>query len=229
LIAQAGNEGSGGGDEYTLDFIKIAVNEIYPWLKENGDKLNPQVDADSFLKAIEPKNIESLPRVFESCDGSGQGREVEACYNGLTKRISISRALYPLELSNYAPKRGLIAHEIFRKMRIEGDSYEVTRQIPILASPGATLNYRECEMARKTMSSLIDSYIESFKLCYRIEQAGKTDGDLYKAQIATVRLLKSRFAAARMRCNNSCAEAASCNLTDLSDGCEYGKYPHRID
>ena len=128
----AGRE-SGGGDEYTMDFIRVATQIIYPWLVINGSKLSPKVDSADFLLAINPKKVASIDHVFESCDGSSMGREVEACYDAKSELTNLSRTRYPLKSDSLA-KFGLVSHEVFRKMGIEGDKYEVSRQISLLIS-----------------------------------------------------------------------------------------------
>ena len=135
-VADNGPGGTGGGDEYTLDFVQTATQQIYPWLKAHGNSLVPKVNADDFLMTTNPENIISEYQVFESCDGSNGGREVEACFNSITNKIHLSRTLYPLNIKNSSGKLGLVAHEIFRKMKLEGDKYEITRQLSIVAIPG---------------------------------------------------------------------------------------------
>lgn len=128
--AAQGTNSGGGGDLYTLDFVKTANQSVFPWLIKNGANLSPVVDANDFIQAVSPKDIASLEKVFESCDDTERGREVAACYNAQTNKIFLSRNLYPLNQDGPAKIR-LVAHEIFRKMGIEGDAYEVTKQISI--------------------------------------------------------------------------------------------------
>ncbi len=129
-FAQAGSGTSGGGDAYTLDFVQTATQFVYPWLVQNGAKLLPPVDPSTFLLSINPASIETLDRVYESCDETNSGREVQACYNSNTGKTYLSRNNYPVN-SNSPSKVGLVAHEIFRKMGIEGDGYEITKQMSI--------------------------------------------------------------------------------------------------
>ena len=130
--AQAGRE-SGGGDEFTLDFVRVATQIIYPWLVTKGSKLNPSVDSGDFLIAVNPKQLVSIEHVFESCDGSSRGREVEACFSSKDGFTYLSRTRYPLKNDSPA-KFGFISHEVFRKMGIEGNQYEISRQMSILTS-----------------------------------------------------------------------------------------------
>jgi len=128
-----GPGGTGGGDEYVLDFISVGYQEVYPWLVKNGSRLSPAVDAKVFLQQLSQYNIFSKDKVFEKCDGTQTGKEFQACYNKSTGKIMISRSLWPIKELNSPTKRGTVAHEVFRRMGIEGDKYEVTRQIPILS------------------------------------------------------------------------------------------------
>jgi hypothetical protein len=151
-IAQAAVaiSGSGnGGDEYALDFIKIATLDIYPCLQQYGDQFNPKVDADGFLKAVDPHSVASVAHVYESCvvvvrnrgqknqhlESVPQGardREVEACHDPQSNMIYLSRALYPVRVEQSLAKRGVIAHEIFRKLGLEGDDYQTSSQFEMI-------------------------------------------------------------------------------------------------
>ncbi len=135
----AGGE-TGGGDLFILDFTQTAREEIYPWIKEHGSQLTPPVNAESFLEAISPKDMISMDHVYESCDGSNSGREVDACYNEITKQTVISRTRYPIRMPTSPAKSALVAHEIFRKLKLEGDDYNVSRQMPILLLDPQTQN-----------------------------------------------------------------------------------------
>lgn len=136
LVQARGGIDTGGGDNYVLDFVMVANQNLYPWLQENGSKLKPPVDAEKFQGLICPNNISSTDKVFEACDGSNNGREVAACYNQKENHIYLSRAMYPISEKLTPSKLGLVAHEVFRKMGIEGDGYEVTRQMAIATVNG---------------------------------------------------------------------------------------------
>jgi len=132
--ARMGGGDPGGGDQYTLDFINTAQNEIYPWLKKHGTELNPPINAEEFLKFVNPKKIVSQPAVFESCNKSGKpesenDRSVSACYSATTGMTRINQSTYPLDVVASPMKRNFIMHEVFRKMGIEGDDYKVTKRI----------------------------------------------------------------------------------------------------
>lgn len=119
---------SGGGDSYVLDFIKTANLYVLPWLKKNENSMDFVIDEAAFKEAVNPREILSIDQVFESCDGSQKGREVEACFNAKTGLTYLSRTRYRLgDYSN--AKLGFVAHEVFRKMGIEGDNYEVTKKL----------------------------------------------------------------------------------------------------
>lgn len=145
ILGGVGN--TGGGDEFTYDFLFTANQIIYPWLKSNGHKLNPKVDAEAFLKALDPKSLVSVQEVYESCDEKKSGRPVSACYNARTGQILLSRDRYITD--NFSPSKiGLVSHEIFRKMGIEGDNYEVTKQIAIAKIPPNIFyaEYFDCDL-----------------------------------------------------------------------------------
>jgi hypothetical protein len=135
VLARAGKGGetSGGGDEYVADFIQTAAREVYPILKDQK-----MVMAGSFLKAADATRAVSQERVFESCDESNQGREVAVCYNSQKDMFYISRTRYPLNEKTSVAKRALTAHEIFRRMKIEGDQYEISSRIDFGSSEAAS-------------------------------------------------------------------------------------------
>jgi hypothetical protein len=228
---------SGGGDRFTTDFARTAEKEIYPWLKVHGAGITPPVDAEAFRLAIDPEAMVSVDHVYESCrfvlvnEGrpdqhlqavpqnlNGQAdREREACYSAETKLIYISRARYPLTMQNSAPKRGLIAHEIFRKMGIEGNEHRISKQISILQVPvpganGYVHNANECTALLNVMSSLTNSYVDVLKICYKLEQSSQVQSPLYLQEAAIARQIESTFASAAFSCNQYCEDASICNL-----------------
>lgn len=135
--AAVGSGVRGGGDQFVLDFVRTANLEIYPWMKKNQSRLKG-FSADEFIRAVDPEKIQSIDKVFESCDGSDQGREVDACYNQELDKIFLSRSKYPIFNINFPAKRGLIIHEILRRLGLEGNGYQLTSQMVFddLPSPG---------------------------------------------------------------------------------------------
>ena len=137
-VEGGGAIGTGGGDQYVADFISIARNIVYPWLLADKFYLSPAVNPEVFLKTIErlatEKRIVSAPQVFETCDALGNGRPVEACYNSNSGMIYLSRTgdvSYSLNNNNLLVKARLVAHEIFRVMKIEGDDYRYSSQLNV--------------------------------------------------------------------------------------------------
>lgn len=127
LDNKMGPGSGGGGDPYTLDFLKTIESEVIPWLERNGHTLPTPVSAIEFKNYVNPQRIAVLPDVYESCDGSTDGRNVVGCYNAQEKIWLISRNFYPLDVVDSPMKRNFIMHEIFRAMGIEGDDYKITK------------------------------------------------------------------------------------------------------
>jgi hypothetical protein len=131
--AMTGGQDGGGGDSYVQDFIHVAEFEVLPWIEKKGNQLYPSVSAQAFRMAVSDlivgRTIWSEDIVFETCDGSQRGRVVDACYNYTKNELMISRTRYPLAINNSAIKRKLVAHEIFRKMKLEGDDYALSNQM----------------------------------------------------------------------------------------------------
>lgn len=228
----AGN--TGGGDEYTADFVNTARLEIYPWLKEHGSTLKPAVDAEEFMKAVDPENIVSSPQVFESCQfqvideglpsqkivgvpKSKEDRSVPACYNSDVGKIYLSRSRYPIVLRNSSPKRGLIAHEVFRKMGLEGNAYEISSQMSIVNVPrtvpgvGSVANKDACDGNRSYMWSLIEVYIRSVKHCYQLEFTGRIKSQAYEDEKKIVTLIERSYAKAVFTCDYVCEDSLECS------------------
>lgn len=131
---QGGSGMSGGGDRFVQDFIRVANMELLPWFVKYGQQnMLPAVPATNFKKAIdtlvEDKTIFSEEVVYESCDGSLNGRRVEVCYNAEKKKLIVSRTAYPVDLSYSISKRRLVAHEIFRIMKLESNDYRLSNQL----------------------------------------------------------------------------------------------------
>jgi hypothetical protein len=161
-IEKLGVSSGDRGNQYTVDFIKVAEQEIYPWLVKNGHKIQPVVSAELFLKHIQTiaKRIDSKDVVYESCDASTNGRIVAACYNSVTDMIWLNQKLYPLDLINSQAKRLLIMHEVFRRMGLEGDKYEVTRKLSVtITNPEITSSciikyYRDADFKKSEEKEL---------------------------------------------------------------------------
>lgn len=75
-------------------------------------------------------------------------------------------------MTNSPAKRGLVGHELFRKMGLEGAKHEISRQIPILSVPVFGSNQyvkssAECTGTMEALTGLLDSYISAIKLLLR--------------------------------------------------------------
>jgi hypothetical protein len=122
-----GGSDGGGGDSYTLDFIQTVALEIYPNAKKYPDKY--KAAAAALLDVADPERVISKQHVYESCNDSENGREVEICYSRVQDMFQVSRTMYPIDKRNSASKRGLIVHELYRRLKIEGNKYEETKQV----------------------------------------------------------------------------------------------------
>lgn len=120
--AHSSNEGRGGGSGCLAE-IKSVHHELAVWLAKNGKGLSPAVEAEDFIKALPDNDI-----VFTDKELVYQGRPIDAYFDGEKISFNCSR----FQKNGPAPKRLLIAHEVFRKLHIEGDGYEVSRQISLL-------------------------------------------------------------------------------------------------
>ena len=137
------NEGginSGGGDSYVVRFMITMSSEVYPWFKlhqANVEKIIPSeffVPEDLF-KAADPTRMVSQDKVFESCRDSKQGaisdrdREVEFCYDAEADYFRLSRTFRSQPGQPNPSFRGLVLHELLRRLGLEGDQYEISKQL----------------------------------------------------------------------------------------------------
>ena len=150
-LGAGGVGGPGGGDVYVIDFVRIASQEVHPWLVDYGNTLQPPVDPTAFIMALNSKEIVSVANLYESClfkDGENGLQAIHpigktdstdparaACYNPGTGLTYLSRSMYPLN-SDTSSKRALITHEILRRMRLNDDQYQISSQMPILKENG---------------------------------------------------------------------------------------------
>lgn len=166
--SSGGSGMSGGGDRFVQDFIRVANFELLPWFVKNGANTMPAVSAESFKKAIDTliadKTIFSEETVYESCDGSMQGRRVEVCYNEAENKIVVSRTAYPVDLTYSISKRRLVAHEIFRIMKLESNDYRLSNQLIFddIALPVTTdIAKARCFVSYTKKDVLIKNYLVS--------------------------------------------------------------------
>jgi hypothetical protein len=169
-LQQAGGVSTGGGDEYVVDFIQTAQNEVYPWAKENQDLIN----AEKLLVAINPDRIASVDRVFESCNFENgvaipqnkNDQERQACYNQHDDFIYLSRAKYPLNVKNSPSKMSIVAHELLRRLKLEGNEYLITGQWNFATSnPVDPISDTAKTAMLRGISLFDDLYNEASELC----------------------------------------------------------------
>lgn len=158
--SKKGPGGTGGGDEFTLDFLST-TEEALALLLQTPHPHQSKIDAAAFREAVKAPRIESVDKVFESCDNSQKGREVTFCYNKNLDFWQISRTRYPLNMSSVAKIKG-VAHEVLRKLGLEGDDYEITRHIipeSVLQIPTATTQLSE--KAEAIPATLVKNYLSA--------------------------------------------------------------------
>lgn len=129
----------GGGSGCTADFMRAGY-VVSDWLKTNGSSLKPAVNGDDFLTQIDPTKIISTTENLQY-----NGSPVDAFYDGQVIKVRCDR----FQHNNTLTQERVVAHEIFRKMGLEGDKYEVSSQIAILAGAG---------VLGKSLSSYVGDY-----------------------------------------------------------------------
>lgn len=114
---------SGGGGSGCMAAIMRNVTDVSNWLRNNGHLLNPVITSKNFNDAAKTEIFK-----FTNANLNYMGNPVDAYYDGNSILIRCDRLIK----NDPSTQRALIAHELFRHLKVEGDEYEVSRQIPIL-------------------------------------------------------------------------------------------------
>jgi hypothetical protein len=113
----------GGGDGYVASFVTVA-RHIEAWLEIHGKELNPSVDFMAFDRAVDPNKIGSTDSQLYY-----KGLPKDCLFDLSSGIITINRARWSELKDGSSEQTRVVAHELFRKMGIEGDGYEVSTQI----------------------------------------------------------------------------------------------------
>lgn len=120
-----GGADAGGGSGCMANFMSAAF-DASEWLSNNGSKLKPAVKENAFLLATSPNDI-----LITNEDLEYKGNPVDAFFDGSKIEVRCDR----LTNDNIVNRRRVVAHEIFRKMGLEGDQYEISRQMFSINDP----------------------------------------------------------------------------------------------
>lgn len=151
-LARNIESGPGGGSGCMSEIFR-AANVVASWLENNGDKLRPEaINAEDFLDAVDPSAIQ-----FTNEDLRYQGNPVDAYFDGHVIHINCER----FKNDPADAQDRVLAHEVFRKMKMEGDRFEVTRQIPILNQKKATSRHVENNIfsAHSTTATCVQAFL----------------------------------------------------------------------
>lgn len=133
-----GGSSSGGGTDLLTDFVINAEQEVLPWIIEYANLVEPKIDIEKFKANIDMSRMSQAPVVYPSCFDKNRitiekEEPVAACYNQEQDWTYLSESMYPVDVKISPSKRGLIAHEIFRRMKLEFNDYTIVRQIPMFS------------------------------------------------------------------------------------------------
>jgi hypothetical protein len=122
LAFAEGGRSDGGGDAIKQDFL-VSADAAYRLILKNGSSLNPPIDPARFGAVIEPAHIASTdePLIY-------QNTTVDAYYNASTDVILINRSRWQ-SISKDDEKLKLAAHELFRRMGLDDDKYQISIQL----------------------------------------------------------------------------------------------------
>lgn len=120
----AGGIGStGGGDAVVQDFV-VSAYGAHKLLQDMGGRITPSVDLAKFKSTIAADHIEATDTKLMI-----KGAEVTAFYDQATDKISVNRSRWR-EINKAPEKQRLAAHEIFRRMGLNDDDYQISKQLP---------------------------------------------------------------------------------------------------
>ncbi|MGE0632892.1 MAG: hypothetical protein AB7O96_10815 [Pseudobdellovibrionaceae bacterium] len=118
----AGGVGSsGGGDAVKADFL-VSARLAQQILIRVGSDLKPAVDPQKFKLAMDPDHIISTDETL-----TDDGHIVDAYYDQATDLISVNRQRW--QSNKQEVKVKLAAHEIFRRMGLDDDKYQISSQL----------------------------------------------------------------------------------------------------
>ncbi len=116
-----GRDTSGGGSGCMGEYM-AQVQGIADWIQKKGSTLKPSVSSERFLEAADPNDVEIVPVTI---DLKYKGNPISAFYEGSKIQLRCDRLLS--EPPNW--RKRTVAHEVLRKMGLEGDRYEISRQM----------------------------------------------------------------------------------------------------
>jgi hypothetical protein len=129
LVAQSALSSEGGstrgGGTGCLAEIMTAALSTSKLLDSVPVSRNLPINGESFLAQIDPNIFQ-----FTQDDLQYEGNAVDAFFTGQKIQVRCDR----FEANTTEGRERVLAHEIFRKMGIEGDKYEISRQIPGLSN-----------------------------------------------------------------------------------------------
>lgn len=149
-LENIGGSSSGGGTDLLTDFVNNAEQEVLPWILEYANLVEPRIDVEKFKASIDMNRMSQVPVVYPSCFAEHRLKNqnedpVAACYNQEQDWTYLSESMYPVDIKMSPSKRGLIAHEIFRRMNIEFNDYTIVRQIPMFSEKDLQTHERYSE------------------------------------------------------------------------------------
>ena len=143
----SGGVDTGGGSGCMAEFMRAGY-QVSDWLTNNGQKLQPPVRSDDFLRQIDPSIIVEVP-ADQPLDY--HGNPVDAYFTGTQILVRCDRFLG----RDTTIRQRVVAHEIFRRMGLEGDAYEISRQIWSSTDPsgifGVWLDQTGCYQVQKVL------------------------------------------------------------------------------
>ncbi len=128
LEVNAGGAGGvgGGGDPYVADFAAIH-NNIFLWMSEGNFLSKEGADAQKFLFVIQSM-LASNPKKIQSTNDINVTHGFDCYYNVDEDIIYINRLKWNEPKVKKLQWR-LVAHEVFRKMGLEDDAYQISSYV----------------------------------------------------------------------------------------------------
>ena len=121
-VFAGGTSVTGGGKGCRAEILHV-TNEVADWIAVYGNLLSPRLSKYEFLEAAASGGI-----VDTDEDLRFNGEKVDALFDGKKIVVQCNRFLG----NTYDVRKRVMAHEVFRKMGLEGDDYEVSRQMDFI-------------------------------------------------------------------------------------------------
>jgi hypothetical protein len=169
VLAHAqGSEGKGGGSGCMAEVMQ-SVNRLNNWLTLNEGKI--KVSASQFAATARPELFQFVPEIV---DLQYKGNPVDAFFDGEHVKIRCDRLLK----NSQKTQALLIAHEVFRRLGLEGDDYEVTKRMNLAPIAVTTSTQQQPVVKAQQLPATANGTVPC-RIALVTDEAGKDDTNIF--------------------------------------------------